>query len=108
MCIGGRAGRSLTERKKCSYTQFRQKSPRAHHVLAVGGWHLAVGNWRFVAVRGSWSWLTAVCGWGLVVDGGWPLVAAGWLAAGGGWWLAVDGPLGQSLRAVLRKKNRVP
>ena len=45
-------------KKKCPVTQFSQKSPRAHHVLAVGGWRLAVGGgwWRLMAVGGGW-WL---------------------------------------------------
>ena len=46
-------GRSLTGNKKnCSVTQFSLKCPRAHHVLAVGGWRLAAGDWRLVAVGG--------------------------------------------------------
>ena len=49
-------GRSLTRKKKCSVTQFSPKSRRAHHVLAVGGWRLAVGDWRLVAVGGGWWW----------------------------------------------------
>ena len=91
------SGRSLTGGGKCSLTQFSQKSPRAHHVLAVGCWRLAVGDSRLVAVGD----------WGLVVDGGWQwLAVAGWLplvvGGVGGWWrLAVGGgPLGRSLRAV--------
>ena len=65
------------------YTVF-QKSPWEHHVLAVGGWWLAVGDWRLVAVGGGWWWLAAVGGWGLVVDGSWQ-----WLAVGGWSLLAV-------------------
>ena len=49
------------------------------------------------------------CGWSpLAVGGGWwRLVVGGWwrLAVDGSWRLAVGGPLGQSLRAVLRKKK---
>ena len=51
-----RAGRSLTKKKKkkkCSCTQVSQKCPRAHHVLVVGGWQLAVGNWRLMAFGGG-------------------------------------------------------
>ena len=47
------------------------------------GWQLAVGR--------RWQ-LAAVGGWRLVAVGGW------WR-----WWLAVDGPLWRSLRAVLNK-----
>ena len=92
----------------------------AARLAAVGGWRLATGGG---GVGGGWWWLAAVGGWGLMVDGGWqwlavggwsPLaVGGGWrrlavggwwrLAVGGGWWLAVDGPLGRSLRAVLNK-----
>ena len=51
----------------------------------VGGGRLAVGGWR-LAVGGGW--------WRLVV---------------GDWWLmAVDGPLGRPLRAVLNKKKSGP
>ena len=32
------------KKKKCSCTQVSQKCPRAHHVLAVGGWRLATGG----------------------------------------------------------------
>ena len=49
---GGRA--VLNGEKKCSVAQFSQKSPRAHHVLAVGGWRWAVGDWQLVAVGGGW------------------------------------------------------
>ena len=33
------------------------KCPGAHHVLAVGGWRLAVdgGWWQWMVVGGSWS-----------------------------------------------------
>ena len=58
----------------------------------MGGWQLAVGDWRLVAVGGGWWWLAAVGGWGLVVDGGWLglAVAGTWrLVAVGGWWLMV-------------------
>ena len=87
------AGRSLTEKKKCSCEQFSQESPRAHDVLAVGGWRLAVGDWRLVAVGGGWRrlvvgdwWLMAVgSGWRLVVGRRWLLVAVG------GWWRLVVG-----------------
>ena len=39
-------GGPYRSKKKCSCTQFSQKSPRAHHVL-VGGWWLVVvgGGW---------------------------------------------------------------
>ena len=50
-----------------------------------------VGGWRLAAVGGWWR---------LAVGGGWRL-----MAVGGGWWLAVDGLLGRSLRAVLNKKK---
>ena len=36
----------LNREKKGSCTQLSQKSPRAHHVLAVGGGQLAVGDWQ--------------------------------------------------------------
>ena len=101
----------LNGKKKCSVTQFSQKA-RGHTMCwrwAVGGWRLVTGGWwRLAAVGGSglvvdggWQWL-AVGGWSpLAVGGGWRLVAVG-----GGWWrLAVDGPLGRSLRAVLNKKK---
>ena len=52
---GGGAGRSLTEKKKCSRTSFPKKAPRALHVLNHGWWRLAVG--------GGWWWLAAVGGW---------------------------------------------
>ena len=42
-------------------------------------------------------------GGGRLAVGHWPLVAVG-----GGWWLAVDGPLGRSLRAVVNKKKSSP
>ena len=41
------------KKKKCSCTQVSQKCPRAHHVLAVGCWWLAIGNWRLMAVGGG-------------------------------------------------------
>ena len=82
------------EKKKCSVAQFSRKNPRAHHVLVVG----------------CWRQLAAVGGWGLVVDGGWRWLAVGrrWRLAIGGWRLAVDDPLGRSLRAVLHKKKSSP
>ena len=46
------------------------------------GWRLAVGRRRRLAAVGGWR-----------------------LVAVGGWWLAVGGPLGRSLRAVLNKKK---
>ena len=114
---GQQTGRYLTE-KKCSVTHFSQKSPRAHHVLAVGGWRLAVGDWRLVAVGGGWRrlvvgdwWLMAVgSGWQLAAGRRWRLAAVGgWrLAVGGGWRLALGSPLGRSLRAVLNKTKLVP
>ena len=82
-------------------------------LAAVGGWRSATGGWwRLVVVGGGW-WLVIGGWWRLAVVGSWRLVAAGgwWLAVGGGWWrLAVDGswrlvvggPLGRSLRAVLK------
>ena len=86
--------------------------------LAVGGWwRLPVGGWWLAAVGGGWQlvmggwWrLAAVDGWRLVaVGGGWRLAAVGggWrrLAVGGSWRIAVGGPLGRSLRAVLNKKK---
>ena len=90
-----------------------------------GGWRLAVGNWWLVAVGGGWRrlvvgdwwlviggwWLVAVgSGWQLAVGRRWRLAAVGgWqLVAVGGWRLAVGGPLGRSLRAVLRKKKSRP
>ena len=68
--------------------------------LVVGDWWLMVvsNGWR-LAVGGGWR-LGAVGGWGQWAVGGW------WrLVSVGGWWLAVDGPLGRSLRAVLNKKK---
>ena len=124
-------GVSLTEKKKS--VPVSQKSPRALHVLNHGWWQLAVGGWRRLAVGswqlavgGGWWWLAAVGGWRLVVGGSWQwLAVGGWspLAVGGGWWrlvvggwwqlavdgswrLAVGGPLGRSLRAVLSKKKK--
>ena len=97
--------------------------------LAVGGWRLAVGGWQLatggwwplVVVGGGWwlavgGWrrLAVVGSWRLVAAGGWrPLVVGGWwrLTVDGSWRLAVGGPLGLSLRAVLskkQKKNLVP
>ena len=90
------------KKKKCSCTQVSQKCPRAHHVLAVGGWRLAIGDWQLMAVGGGWRqlvvgdwWLMAVSsGWRVAVGGSWRLaVGGGWwqLAVGGGWWLVVGG-----------------
>ena len=79
--------------------------------LAVGGWRLAVDNWWLVAVGGSWRRLVVGDWWLVAVGSGWWRLAVGrrWrLAAVGGWRLAVGGPLGRSLRAVLNKKNLVP
>ena len=98
-------------KKRWSVPQFSQKSRRAHHVLAVGGWQLAVGDWRLVTVGGGWWWLVAVGVWGLVVDGGWQCLAVGgWSPlAIGGWWLAVDGPWGSPYKGgPQQKKNLVP
>ena len=87
------------EKKLFLHTVFPKKS--CGHTMcwqwAVGGWWLAVGDGRLVAVGGGWWWLAAVGGWGLVVDGGWQWLAVGaaggWqrLAAGGWWRLAVGG-----------------
>ena len=64
--------------------------------LVVGGWwRLVVGGWWRLAV-GGW-WRLAVGGWWLVAVGGWQLVVQ----------LAVDGPWGLYLNAVLDKKNGV-
>ena len=38
---------------KFSRTQVSQKRPQAHHVLAVGAWRLAIGDWRLMAVGGG-------------------------------------------------------
>ena len=54
---------------------------------------LAVGSWRLVAVGGGW--------WRLVAVGG------GWRLAVGLWRLAVDGPWGLSLRAVLNNNKKL-
>ena len=54
------------EKKSGPVHSYSQKSPRAHHALAVGSWWLALATWRLVAV-----------GVGLVVDGSW------WLGIGG-------------------------
>ena len=100
------------EKKSVPLHSFPKKSPRAHHVLAVGGWRLVAvgGGWRRLVV-GDW-WLMAVgSGWRLAVGRRWRFAAVGgwWrLAVGGSWWLAVDGPLGRSLRAVLNKKKTSP
>ena len=104
------AGRSLRGKQKVFRFAVFPKKSRAHQVLLVGGWRLAVGDWRLVVVGGGW-WRLAPVGWGLVDDGGWQwLAVGGWwrLAVGGGWWLAVDGPLGRSLGAVLNKKKSSP
>ena len=53
------------------------------------------GTWVHTAGAGGWR-LAAVGGWRLVAVGGWRLVAVG------GWRLAVGGPLGRSLRAILK------
>ena len=46
-------GRSLTGKKKVFRYTFFPKSPRANHVLAVGGWwRLAVGGGWWLAVGG--------------------------------------------------------
>jgi hypothetical protein len=56
-------------------------------LVVVGGWRLvAVGGWQLAT--GGWWQLAVVGGWRLVDAGGWRL---------GSWWLAVGGPLGQSL-----------
>ena len=104
LCTDQEPGRSLTK-KKSSCAQFSQKSPRVHHVLAVGGWRLAVGDWRLVAVGGGWR--PNPGGLGLVVGRCWRLAVGSWwrLAVGGGQWLVIDGPLGRSLRAVLNGKK---
>ena len=87
--------------------------------MAIGGWRLAVGDWRLVAIGG---WRLAVGGdwrlavgdsWRLAVGGDWRLAVGGWrlavggdwrLAVGGSWRLvAVGGPLGQYFRSL--KKN---
>ena len=89
------AGRAVLNggKKKCSFPQFSQKSLRAHHVLAVGGWRLATGGrWRLVAVGGGWRRLV-VGDWRLMVVGsGWRLaVGRRWRLAVGGWWRLVVG-----------------
>ena len=104
--LGPRApvGRAVLngEKKKCFVTQFPQKSPRAHHLLAVGGGWLMVGDWLLVAVGGGSRGLVVGDWWLMAVGGGWRLVV------GHRWRLAVDGPLGRSLRAVLNKKKTSP
>ena len=57
----------------------------------VGSWWLVIGSGRRLAVGRRWR-LAAVGGWRLV-------------AVGGSWWLAVDGPRGQSSRAVLSQQK---
>ena len=82
----------LNGEKKCSVTQFSQKSPRTLNVFNHGWWQLVVGGWRRLAV-GSWQ-LAVGGGWRRLVVGDWWLVAVGnWrrLVAGGGWWLVVVG-----------------
>ena len=59
------AGRSLTEKKKCSRTSFPKKA-RGHSMCStmVGdSWRLAAVGGRQLAVGGSWWWLAAVGGW---------------------------------------------
>ena len=81
--------------------------------MAGGGWRLAVGSWQLAMgggwwlVIGGWWRLAVVGGWRLIAFGGWRwLVVGGWWLVVGGWWrLAVGGPLGQSLRGVLNKKE---
>ena len=69
-------------------------------MVVGGGWWLAIGGWWRLAVVGSW-WLVAAGGWRRLVVGGW------WrLAVDGSWRLAVGGPLGRSLRAVLKQKKK--
>ena len=118
--------RGVLNRKKKKVFRFPKKA-RGHSMCSTmvgGGWRLAVGNWRLVAVGGGWQrlvaggwWLEAVGSWRLVAAGGWRrLVAGGWwrlvvggwwrLAVDGSWRLAVGGPLGRSLRAVLSKKKK--
>ena len=44
------------KKKQCSGTSFPQKA-RGHSMCSTmvgGGWRLAVGNWRLVAVGGGW------------------------------------------------------
>ena len=87
----GYAKAVLNGKKKCSVTQFSQKSPRALHMLNHGWWQLAVGGWQLV-VGGGW-WLV-IGGWWLVAVGsGWQLaVGRRWrLAAVGGWRLVAVG-----------------
>ena len=71
-------------------------------------WLVAVGGWRLAAVGG---WQLATGGWWrlVVVGGGWWLAVGGWrrLAVVGSWRLAVGGPLGRSLRALLSKKKKI-
>ena len=53
--VWGQTGRAVLNegKKKCSRTQVSQKCLRAHHVLAVGSWQLAIGDWRWMAVGGG-------------------------------------------------------
>ena len=68
-------------KKKCCGTSFPKKA-RGHSMCSTmvgggwrwgGGWRLAVGNWRLVAVGGGW-WLAVGGGWRLMGVGGWRLV----------------------------------
>ena len=70
----------------------------------VGGWRLAFGDRRLVAVGGGERRLVVGDWWLMAVGNGWRLAAVG------GWRrLVVGGPLGWSQRAVLnRNKILVP
>ena len=62
-------GRSLTKKKKCSCTQVSQKCPQAHHVLVVGSWQLANGDWQLMAVGGGWRLMVVGGSWWLGIGG---------------------------------------
>ena len=88
-------GRSLTEKKKCSGTSFPKKA-RGHSMCSTmvgGGWRLAVGNWRLVAVGGGWRRLVVGDWWLVAVGSGWQLAVGRRrrLAAVGGWRLVAVG-----------------
>ena len=76
------AGRSLTGKKKLFRNMVSSKNTACSSyvqpwLVAIASWRLAVGGWRRLA------------------------------AVGGSWQLAVGGPLGRSLRAVLNKKIKL-
>ena len=89
-----RPGQSLTKKEEEEEVFLYPSVPKLPMgTPCVGGWGLTVGGWRLMAVDGGWRQL---------VVGDWWL-----MAVGSGWRLAVGGPLGWSLRAVLNKKKNL-